>query len=330
MHGIGTPGTPGSSTATSEISLPPSSAADSLLHERSRSTLVDRDATEPVKINAPGGTFLTFTMKPTPEDLGSNYFFSNFTSDNGHWSVLRNYEKRAELNPLLGYAIKACGLAALDNVHGVQMGRSYSRMLYARALTLLNKALRDPRQCKSDESLIAVAMLGYFENITCDSKESIASWKAHIQGATQLLKLRGKAQFNSAFGRMLFRENRAQFLIRCIWDDLEPPAFLIDWNDDLRRLSDELQWIGPADELTMLTFEFAQLRYELRVRKVSYNDAIATASDIEMRMSQWAVELMKTNPFWQYRQVEVPDSPEVWNGQCHIYNGHPTASVWGT
>ena len=269
-------------------------------------------------------------MKPTAEDLGTNYFFTNFTSEDGHWYFLRNYEKTAKANPVLGYAIKACGLAALDNVHGVEMGRSYSRNLYAQALALLNKALRDPRQSKTDVSLIAVAMLGYFENITCDSKESIQSWKAHMHGATQLLKLRGKAQFHTTVGRMLFRENRAQILVNCIWDDLEPPAFLIDWNEDLRKHSDNLQWIGPADEFTMLTFEFAQLRYKMRIQTISNTDAMAAANDIEMRIAKWAVELMQTNPFYRYRVVEVPDCAEVWNGQCHVYNGHPTASIWGT
>ena len=56
------------------------------------------------------------------------------------------------------------------------------------------------------------SLLTESKNITCDSRQSIASWKEHIKGAAQLLKLRGKAQFNTSAGRMLFRETRAQIV----------------------------------------------------------------------------------------------------------------------
>ncbi|KAI5359654.1 Putative zn(2)-C6 fungal-type DNA-binding domain, fungal transcription factor [Septoria linicola] len=318
---VRTPGSERSFSSDCTVALP--------YHGNHSPAFVNFDATVPEETSAPGGTFMTFTMKPTPDDLGTTYFFSQFTSDSGHWAFLRNYEKRAKLNPVLSYATKACGLAALDNVHGVEMGRSYSRTLYAQALGLLNAALRDPKQSKTDESLIAVAMLGYFENVTCDSRESIESWKAHIRGATQLLKLRGKAQFNSAIGRMLFRETRAQILINLIWDDLEPPSFLIDWHEDLQKATPDLYWMGPADDFTMITFEFAQLRYKMRVQTISHPDAMAVATDIEMRLVKWSVDLMSTNPFWRYREVEVPDSPDIWNGLAHVYNGLYSASVWG-
>lgn len=91
----------------------------------------------------------------------------------------------------------------------IRQGREYSRMFYGEALGLLNSALRDNKKSKADDTLLAVAMLGYYENLTCDSRQSIQSWKAHINGASQILRLRGKKQFNTPIGRMLFRETRA-------------------------------------------------------------------------------------------------------------------------
>lgn len=43
------------------------------------------------------------------------------------------------------------------------MGREWSRNMYLKAIGLLNEALRDPKRSKSDESLIAVTMLSFFE-----------------------------------------------------------------------------------------------------------------------------------------------------------------------
>ncbi|KAM3425184.1 hypothetical protein BST61_g7143 [Cercospora zeina] len=329
-HGIASPGPSVVTTPPNEEWCPKDACLPLLHHDATSPAVVVFDATEPEEGVAPRGYFPTFTMKPSPGDLGTTYFFSQFTAESGHWPFLRNYEKRASLNPVLDYAIKACGLAALNNVHGIDMGRSYSLKLYAQALGMLNTALRDARQSKTDDSLIAVSMLGYFENITCDSRQSIESWKAHIRGATQLLRLRGRDQFLSPVGRMLFRETRQQVLISALWDDDEPPAFLWDWNAELLKQSENQQWIEPADHFTFLVFEFARLRSRMRQKTISDSDAMAAANSIEMRMERWSVNLIAHNAFWRYRVVEVPDSPNVWNGLVHVYNGHPTASVWST
>lgn len=106
---------------------------------------------------------LSFTMKPTANDLAVKYFFDQFTAETGHWGFMRKYARKARLDPCLDLAIRACGMAAMDNVDNAVMGRQYSRSMYVEALGLLNAALRDPNLSVKDESLIAVAMLGYYE-----------------------------------------------------------------------------------------------------------------------------------------------------------------------
>lgn len=147
------------------------------------------------------GTSIPISLAPRVDDVAATHFYKQFTSD-GHWNFLHGYNRQPHLDPCLDLAVRACGMAALNNVEHVQRGKDYARGFYVEALGLLNAALRDPQRCITDESLIAVAMLGYYENLTCDSRQSIQSWKAHISGATQLLKLRGPAQFRTATGRM--------------------------------------------------------------------------------------------------------------------------------
>lgn len=268
-------------------------------------------------------------LKPNPEQLATNFFFKQFTSS-GHWQFLHMYARQPKMDPCLDLAMRACGMAALDNIEHVAMGKDYARTMYVEALGLLNTALRDPKRSKTDEALIAVAMLSYYENLTCDSRESIQSWKAHISGATQLLKIRGRDQFKSPVGRMLFRETRAQIMIHCIWDDIHPPSFLWEWEGELEKQTPDLKWIKPADTLTKICFDFAELRANMRYKSISDAMAAEEASDIDSRMIQWSIDAMNAGEMWRYYDIEVPDSPHVWNGIVHAYSGHPAPNVWNT
>lgn len=141
----------------------------------------------------------TMTPLPKPDDVAMNYYLDRFTAYN-HWQFMRSFTANRTLDPCLELAMKAVGMAALGNVQSVAMGKQYAQWMYVEALGLLNDSLRDPKRCKTDESLIAVAMLGYYENLTCDGLDSIQSWKAHVKGATQLVKIRGRNQFRTRIG----------------------------------------------------------------------------------------------------------------------------------
>lgn len=326
-HSEASPKSETSSSSDDTIDIPIHSKNNQLI---ATNDFTDDDFEQQPEQKSQQGLGIPLTIKHNADEVGVTYFFKQFTADNGHWTFLRRYEKRSRLDPVLDLAIKACGIAALDNVQPLVMGREYSRSIYAQALSLLNGALRDPKRCRSDESLMAVLMLGYFENLTCDGRESIQSWKAHIQGAMQLLQLRGKNQFKSVVGQLLFREIRAQILIYTIWDDLDPPSFLRDWNQDLQFHSANIEVITPADELSLICFDFSRLRYRMRMQTITDEDAYNTINHIEMRMVQWSIDSMNTHQHWKYRDLEVQDSPHVWNGMVHAYEGHPAASVWET
>ena len=270
---------------------------------------------------------ISISLKPKAEDVASTYFFTSFTS-NSHWDFMRMFAAQRRMDPCLELAIKACGMAALDNVQSVVMGRDYARSMYVQALGLLNDALRDPKRSRMDESLIAVAMLGYYENLTCEGKQSIQSWKAHVKGATQLLKLRGKAQFKSQIGRILFRESRSQIMINCLWDDELPPDFLWEFQPDLEKYTEDLQLSKPMDDVTLLCFDFARLRAKLRLKEISNAEGVQEASEVERKFIQWQLDTTARNQKWQYCEIEVEDSEHVWDGRVHSYSGFPAPSAW--
>jgi hypothetical protein len=102
------------------------------------------------------------SIGPKADEIAVSYFLNCFTAS-GHWDHILNYAALPSLDPCLTLSIKACGMAAFENIRNVPHGREWSRNMYLKAIGLLNESLRDPKRSKSDESLIAVTMLSFFE-----------------------------------------------------------------------------------------------------------------------------------------------------------------------
>lgn len=268
-------------------------------------------------------------LQPKPDDIVSNYFFYQFTSP-GQWEYVRDIAKQPKLDPCLDLAIKACGMAALTNAQLVPAGKAYAQASYIEALGLLNQALQDPKRSRSDAALVAVSMLGYYENISCQDHQSMMSWKAHTVGATQMLKLRGKAQFKTQTGRILFREIRAQVMVACLWDDKEAPAFLQDFQPELEaQTPDEFHSLWKiADQLTELYYRFAKMRKQLFAQTISFEECFDGAAQLERDLIQWSVDAVAESEFWRYYEVDVEESEHVWDGKVYAYAGNPAPTIW--
>jgi hypothetical protein len=129
---------------------------------------------------------------------------------------------------------------------------------------------------------------------------------------------------------MLFREVRTQILVQCIWDDQEPPSFLCDWNSDLSQYSPGYSAIIPVDEMSSLIFDFARLKHQIGAHLIADTVAMGEVTRIEMRAVQWSINAMNNYPDWAYSEIEVAESPHVWNGLVHDYSDVIPASVWNT
>ena len=223
-------------------------------------------------------------------------------------------------------------MAALSNVQLVSRGKDYALSMYVDALRLLNQALQDPIKSKTDETLIAVIMLGYYENISSDSRQSIQSWKAHINGAAQLLKLRGKQQFQTHIGRTLYRETRAQILSHCLWNYEEAPKFLQDYQVELdSQTPEEFATVSKTiDKLTTLFFRFTRLRGQIFARCLADVEAAKQASNLERRLVEWSENAVRKGEFWQYNEIEVDHDEHVWDCKVLTYSGHPAPFVWNS
>lgn len=98
---------------------------------------------------------------------------------------------------------------------------------------------------------------------------------------------------------------------------------------DLEEMSPNRQQVAPADQLTIICYDFSALRSHIRYRTMSDSDALDSAAQIEMRFIEWSLETI-AKPAWQYHDLQVNESANVWNGIVHSYTVHPAASVWNT
>lgn len=84
----------------------------------------------------------------------------------------------------------------------------------------------------------------------------------------------------------------------------------------------------PADTMSNLCYDFAKLENKLKLNTISDEDALSEISKIDTRMVQWTIDTPASDQRWQYFDLQVDDSPHVWNGMVHSYVGFPGPGVW--
>lgn len=119
-------------------------------------------------------------------------------------------------------------------------------------------------------------------------------------------------------------------MIHCLWDDLEPPPFLTDWQADLEANSTDMSFIRPADTLISICLDYAKLGYKIKLNRISDQDAMHEINEIDRHMIQWSIDTMNHDESWRYYDLQVDDSPDVWDGMVHAYAGFPAPGVWNS
>jgi predicted 2-oxoglutarate/Fe(II)-dependent dioxygenase YbiX len=113
----------------------------------------------------------------------------------------------------LSLAFQAVSLASLANRPSTRGRAIFPQAVaqYTKALKAVNLALQNPTQQKTDQTLAAILMLGFFETIASETSNASA-WYSHVDGAVQLVKMRGKKQLRTKVGYSLFVSVRNQMV----------------------------------------------------------------------------------------------------------------------
>ncbi|RYP55463.1 hypothetical protein DL769_010159 [Monosporascus sp. CRB-8-3] len=286
----------------------------------------------PDGVKSPLGQAVVPALNLPVEQRANCFFISNFVlvpkpgEPRGFLDYLVPLLNQEGQDSPLQHAFNACSLALLYNCGGRSANLSERALNeYAKALNKTNAALRDPEEQKADSTLAAVLLLGTFENIT-GKRIGIEAWGSHVEGAVQLVKVRGRRQLHPD-----------PFQIMHTLSAGKSPSMGVEW-----WLEDAVK-NQIASECQRVCIKTGELRGEV-TRLMTFLQRTPENTEIMLdvirrcqTVDQEAVSWMNSLPeHWRYKTVawenHVPNGDyskaEVFPGRVDIYADVYIASVW--
>ena len=271
----------------------------------------------------------------------------------GYLEILGPMYSKASPSSLLHQATRALALAGLSNGQRSALIRVEARKLYAKALRETGEAIRDPKQARSNELLMAIMLFSLYETIT-SSDNTRALWNRHINGAVTLVKMRGDSMKSDPTSLHLFRAVRAH-MVRLIMSFPIVPTLTVpqltatiqqqktveDFPTDQGWHLDEQLELNAAHRLTLICMDLPNIKFyaqDLLAREKTSSTIVAmmklirVAKSTDNALEHWALTL---DPIWEPRiNSIIADEPEdletapFWKGPVHVYNDLSVVSVW--
>lgn len=269
----------------------------------------------------------------TGEALGTAVFFSQYirTTDMAldpgffHFAqpVLDNSESDV-------HGVTACmaavGLAGMANVENQPHLIDEARKYYVRGLSSTNAAIRDPQEAVKDTTLLSIMVLGFYEQIACLSKKSLRAWIDHINGAAELVRMRGHQQVTYETGLQMFLQFSHGLVISCIQQEMRTPPGLIELR---RECAKHVDVQSPTWTATEVLIKLIDLRYQMKTGlSVSSEEMVNQAVKLDM---EFQAVFETSAGEWQYQTItnsSLCDDPRIFQGTYHIYAKPWTAQLW--
>ncbi|OQV01279.1 hypothetical protein CLAIMM_06663 isoform 2 [Cladophialophora immunda] len=297
----------------------------------------------------PGGGFfpasiessmtITYPLSQSSNELGANFFFAKYSPNDGTsfsdyhaWLVKSYLEQRP--NNVLGKVIEAVGMAGLSNVFHAPHVKSQARAQYSAALISMQQALNDPAQAVSDSTFMALMLFAFFEvrQDTIQSKSQRAVTHFPLEPGTAVLELRGKEQFSSERGALLYVQFRSYVLLACMQEHIAVPNALVKATFSFQTGALRQYWqranIASPGSITEICIRVANLCAALRSQEVTDPRAIrAITQEIDADLETWRAGLP---PSWAYTTVDVPYAAHdtFFHGKTHLYANLWNAEAW--
>ena len=269
------------------------------------------------------------TIAPSSKEYAVAFFFARYVSSHGQ--TLRgyfeylpsSYSQIQQTEPLTS-CITSVGLAGLSNIVQSKELMDEANREYSVALRSTNAALRSWSEATTDSTLISVMLLSLYETLTFEGQRSVNSWKEHLDGATMLLRLRGRQQFQTYTGLRIFQQLNSTILISCLHQAVPVPPDIIALRAYATNFFDSnaLEW-----RLSNIMVRYINFLVEVK------HGSLFTSLSILSSALQLDSELdsLSTNvPFgWQYQCIFTDADPElVYEGYYHVHNDRWTIHGW--
>ncbi|KUJ14815.1 uncharacterized protein LY89DRAFT_122668 [Mollisia scopiformis] len=268
----------------------------------------------------------------------TNYVLTPRQASRGYFDFIEPMMEKESPDSHLSLAFGAVSMASLANRPNSRGRSLYPQAVsaYTKALKAVNLALQNPALQKTDQTLAAILLLGFFETIASERTSAMA-WYSHIDGAVQLVKMRGKKQLRTKVGNSLFMCVRAQMVVSCM-SGSKAPSQGVEW------------WLGDQKDdagsfVPKLNLRIAELRSDINAALSTFprtpeyfqqiQNLMKQAQAMEQEYLEWEA---KVPDEWRPHTVawvdQVPGGDitkaEVCPGKVDMYPDLWTAQLWNS
>ncbi|KAE9372344.1 hypothetical protein N431DRAFT_545029 [Stipitochalara longipes BDJ] len=289
----------------------------------SKSRLSAASSPEPSSTSSASSSIINFAPSSI-EDRAINCFLNNWVSkgsgpSHGYFNYCHELLGEDAMGSVLRTSVIASGLAIEANTNRDSQLLVLARRNYALALSKINSALRSPAEAVKDSILLSIIVVAVFE-VCCGSNQlSMKAWTEHINGASALIRMRGRSQLRNQISRGVFIYGTSHLLLSEIPMhpeilDLRKEAFLLVPSDP------GWKFLKKSDECTV--FRGAIKSGDLTDPEVIILTALRLDNDI--------IQIFNDAPIsWMYETVYTDSSsPLVFSGTYDIYYDHWVAQIW--
>ncbi|KAL5467783.1 hypothetical protein PMIN07_003498 [Paraphaeosphaeria minitans] len=261
-------------------------------------------------------------LVPSIEDVALAHFMSSYIPGSRFGYLPNMYAKLGRDVSLLA-AIDAASKARLAWEFGEPM--EAARTSYAKALTQTNAALADPVTALQDATLVSVLLLSLYETMIWAGTGVPDNWVTHTQGALTLVRLRGKPQLETDFGRQLFTHVTNIISVTSLRMRRKIPQDVVELQTEATRHEDEKH---PLYLVTRYTGDLANLIADIAGGNMPVNDIVESTRRMD---GTYLAFLENIPPTWGYRTTVLnEDDPDVYGRLIHEYPRPRMAIVWNT
>ncbi|KAF1952857.1 hypothetical protein CC80DRAFT_537909 [Byssothecium circinans] len=224
-------------------------------------------------------------------------------------------------HPIIATCMTALGLAGVANICMDVGLKRESTKWYTEALNMTNKAIMDPVEVTSDNTLLATMLLSVFESTM--NEKSLVGWSNHVSGSALLLKMRGRKQFSTPAGRRMWLQIVGQVTIQCMGMGEGIPKFIHDFHDEVNKWDMR----DPGIRFYHLHIDTIELRAQIIQNKITDLQTIVKRALELDKAAEGIMEDMGKD--WSY-EVEYCDlgTPGVFGTSYHIYPHLAAAQTW--
>ena len=244
----------------------------------------------------------------------------------GYLDFLPELYREQSDTPYFAEALAAVSMASFANRTSMEHLVLRARKSYGRTLSLINKALDDKAEAKSDRLLTSLFLLNKYENISGDKP---TMWESHGKGQMELIRLRGLEQFSTSRGRNLYRlihfRQRVQDL-----------AFRREPTNPLNAASEAFNPAAHAAKLAGIVSRVKELQSlvpPVSEPGLQHSGWDLLALDLQQEMQRWSDASPEPFRYWSLPPCEsLPfsdlDATSIYPKGIFVFKSVQTATVW--